>query len=553
MKKLLFVSLIIINLQGYAQRTLGLLQYDIPNTDGYILFAPNTSNNTFLIDKCGLLIHQWNATCHPGQAVYLLDDGTLLRTGNSNNTIFTSGGTGGFIQKFDWSGNMTWNYIISDSNQCQHHDVRQLPNGNVLAICWDKHLAADAIQNGKNPTNIITSMWSEKIVEIQPTGTNTGVIVWEWDLWNHLVQEFDSTKLNYATVSQHPELVNINFTTGPPSGQDWIHMNGIDYNAALDQILVSTHNLSELWIIDHSTTSAEAASHTGGNSGKGGDILYRWGNPQVYNRGLPADQKLFGQHNPTWIPAGYPNAGKIIVFNNGLNRPAGNYSSIDIFIPDMDSLNHYPIGVSTAYLPSSLFWTYTDPNPIWFYGSNISGVNPLLNGSFFITTGPAGTFFEIDSAKNTVWKYISPVANAGILSQGTTPTMNSVFRGTFYAPNFPGFTGHTLIPGTEIELNPIHPSICDSLLGINNLSDGINSMNIYPNPSSEKIYISLSKGSSEKSLINILNLLGENVFSSELQPNKSEIELNISGLKKGMYIINLSAGLKMYHKKIVLE
>lgn len=59
-------------------------------------------------------------------------------------------------------------------------------------------------------------------------------------------------------------------------------MNGIDYNPVLDQIALSTHNLNEWYIIDHSTTTAEAATSSGGNSGKGGDLLYRWGNPAAY-------------------------------------------------------------------------------------------------------------------------------------------------------------------------------------------------------------------------------------------------------------------------------
>ena len=66
---------------------------------------------------------------------------------------------------------------------------------------------------------------------------------------------------------------------------------------------------SEFWIIDHGTTTAQAAGHTGGRRGRGGDLLYRWGNPRAYRAGTKADRKLFAQHNAHWIPKGLPGAG----------------------------------------------------------------------------------------------------------------------------------------------------------------------------------------------------------------------------------------------------
>ena len=62
-------------------------------------------------------------------------------------------------------------------------------------------------------------------------------------------------------------------------------VNSVDYNEAFDQIILSSHNFNEIWVIDHSTTTAQAASHSGGNSGMGGDLLYRWGNPRAYRYG----------------------------------------------------------------------------------------------------------------------------------------------------------------------------------------------------------------------------------------------------------------------------
>ena len=53
-------------------------------------------------------------------------------------------------------------------------------------------------------------MLPDSLVEIKPTGKTTGELVWEWHLWDHLVQDFDKTKLNFGDVAQHPELVNIN-------------------------------------------------------------------------------------------------------------------------------------------------------------------------------------------------------------------------------------------------------------------------------------------------------------------------------------------------------
>jgi hypothetical protein len=529
---LALIAILLNHFSGFAQNTVGLINYQPGNTDGYVLFSPMTSTKTYLINKCGEKVHEWNtSTNRPALSCHLMEDGSLLRTGKSNNLNFNEGGSGGIIEKFDWNGNLTWSYTISDSNYVQHHDMKLLPNGNILVIVWDRYTNAQALALGKNTSYTNTYLWSEKVIEIQPVGANGANIVWEWKVWDHLVQDFDNSKPNFGVVSAQPELVNINYFPGQPTNEDWIHFNSIDYNAITDQILLSSHTLNEIWVIDHSTSTLEAASHTGGNSGKGGDLLYRWGNPQAYQRGNPSTKVFFGQHHATWIPSGFPNAGKILVFNNGLNRP-GTFSSIDMIEPPINASNQYTIGATTAYLPNNLFWTYTDPTPSNFYSSNISGVYPLSNGSFMITSGANGTLFEIDSTNQILWKYINPTVNAGTLAQGAVPTNNNpVFRCEFYPLSYPAFIGQNIVSLGEIELNPTVPSICNLLTEVENLQDGSNEIMLFPNPISDKLII---KTNSQNFRIELYDQLGQLLVS---KINVSV--LDVSYLSVGIYYIKV--------------
>ncbi|MGN6917304.1 hypothetical protein, partial [Neisseria sp. P0017.S004] len=83
----------------------------------------------------------------------------------------------------------------------------------------------------------------------------------------------------------------------------------------------------------------------------GGSLLYRWGNPQAYQRGAPQDQQFFGQHDVHWIDEGLPGAGNIILFNNGDTRKDGAYSSIEEIKPPVKADGSYEIEDGAAYGP----------------------------------------------------------------------------------------------------------------------------------------------------------------------------------------------------------
>lgn len=406
--------------------------------DGYTLFAPLQLTSTYLIDLDGQVVHQWESDYTPGNAVYLLEDGTLLRTGSVGrgvNSTFTAGGAGGQIQILSWGSEILWDFQYSSDRYLQHHDATMLPNGNVLFIAWDFKTREEAIAAGRNPALLAEgALWPDHLLEVKPVGPSDGQIVWEWHVWDHLIQDFDPAKANYGAVAERPERIDVNYAQGR-GGADWNHANSVAYNASLDQILLSVHNFNEIWVIDHGTSSEEAAGSSGGRYGRGGDLLYRWGNPQTYRAGNRADQQLFGQHDAQWIAQGLPGEGHFVLFNNGMGRPQGAYSTVEEIVPPIDAEGRYALITGSAYDPSAPVWTYAAEAPMEFYSQNISGVQRLPNGNTLICSGAQGRFFEVTSDKQVVWEYLNPFAGP---PTGQRPGSNDVFKVRRYAPDYAG-------------------------------------------------------------------------------------------------------------------
>jgi hypothetical protein len=392
--------------------------------EGQVLFAPMDSRISYLIDRSGNVNHSWTSTYLPGEAVRWLGEGTLLRTIKVG--MSWTGGSGGGVQKVLWDGTVTWDYRYSTSSHLSHHDVCALPNGNVLLIAWEVKTASEAIAAGRNPDKIPGGrLWPDHIIEVQPTGPTSGEIVWEWHVWDHLIQDYDSSKENYGVVGDHPELIDFNYQVYDewyPPTSDWLHTNSIDYNAAFDQILLSVHNFDEVWVIDHSTTTQEAASHSGGLSDHGGDILYRWGNPQAYRAGAENDHVFSNQHDATWIRPGCPGAGNILVFNNGVERL---YSSVDELTPPVDANGTYYLEPGSKFGPDELTWTYTGTPPSSFMAGHISGAERLASGNTLICNGESGEFFEVTPTKDKIWSYTNHFPPGG---------SNDVFKIVYVPP-----------------------------------------------------------------------------------------------------------------------
>jgi hypothetical protein len=331
----------------------------------------------------------------------------------------------------------------------------------VLVLAFELKSKAEAIAAGRDTAKLgQNKLWPEHLVEVDPTSDS---IVWEWHLWDHVIQDFDSTEENYGVVGDHPELVDLNFflLSGVKGKADWVHANGLDYNEDFDQIIISAHNFGEAWVIDHSTTTQEAAGHTGGQHNMGGDIIYRWGNPWAYRRGDSTSQQLFGQHNTQWIRDGLQGAGHMMAFDNGYGRLGDKkYSRVVEWVPACDSTGYYPRPDSgKPFGPDSAYWIYQGNPDTTFYSRNGSGAQRLPNGNTLICEQRNGRFFEVAPDTQIVWTYVNPTVDTMAYNQGDTvpfdakgeDRLNSAGRCPRYAPDYPGLMGRELVPDYPLE------------------------------------------------------------------------------------------------------
>ena len=457
-KIICLIFLLSISFFAAGQNTIGTILNDEGSLNGLTFFSPFSGTKAYLVDNCGRLINHWDRGNRPGLSAYFLESGLMFRTYKpSPKGPFTSASNAGGLELVDWENNTVWKYEINTDTQLSHHDAVVLPNGNILVLTWQLAYEDELIELGRDPDQIDPAgfAWSEKIIEIEPIGSSDAIIIWEWQIKDHYIQSFDSTKLGFGVVSEHPELFNINLpdlnSSNSHSNFDWNHFNSIDYDPTFDQILISVRNSDEIWVLDHSTTTEEAATHSGGQSGKGGDMLYRWGNPAAYERGTINDQKLFGQHGVNWVPQGHTSAGRILIFNNGNGRPGTDFSTAEYLLPARDEDGRFEMPEQEAFGPETLDRIIGDETGSRRYSAFLSNAQSLPNENTLINYGSLGTIVEVNKFDEVVWEYVIPLNGDAPLNQGQNASGNWTFRAYKYSLDYAGFEGVDLTPGAPIE------------------------------------------------------------------------------------------------------
>ncbi len=543
---------------------------DAQQWNGLTLVATQNSTTAKLVDTAGTLVKTYTpGTGGTGYSAYLEPGGTMVRSLKITNPTFSGGGSCGVIQKVDYNNNVTWTYTVSSTTQYSHHDHCVMPNGNVLIIAYESKTQAQLSAAGGTNT-ALTTIWPEKIMEVQPLTATTGTVVWEWHVWDHLVQNANSAKANYQTsIVNHPELLHVNYK----STKDWMHMNGIDYNPILDQIVVSSHNLNEWYVIDHSTTSVEAASHSGGNSGKGGDFLYRWGNPLAYQATGAA--VLDVTHDSHWVPEGIAGAGDLVGYNNkGITSPTQK-SAIDRITPPISSNYNYSITTGTAFTPAS----YNSRLACTAYNSNMGSSEQFPNGNQMVCLATSGTIYEVNSAGTLLWSYsaggstsqahrysqcyinnaapaIPTITLTGSDLQSTSATtyqwyMNGILISGATSQNYtPTQSGIYVVRITDVNgcVYRYSPGYMYSIsTGI--AENETNNISIYPNPTTGIVDLDFNYQKYNSVKVEVYDMFGKNVMTS-----KDNWRLDLTQLSNGIYTLAITLdNKKPYYNKIVLN
>lgn len=530
---------------SFGQNTVGLLGYEAMEVSGGLnLFFPHNQSTTYLMNNCGEVVHSWTMadTMRPGNSVYLFENGLLARCSRPNNIIndiIWAGGGGQFVDLVDWDGNITARFELNNDSFRLHHDIEPLPNGNILMIVWERFGEEESLLAGRKPDLLPGGeIWSEKIIEWNPS---LDTVVWEWRVWDHLVQNHDESLMNFGMVHGNYSQIDINYDehNGHP---DWLHINSIDYNPVLDQIVLSVPYFNEFWIVDHSTTTEEARNNVGGDFGNGGGLLYRWGNPKTYIKNQETKQHLFFQHDVQWLePEAEPGTldfGKVVLFNNRYNE---DYSVGMVVSTSIDLENKTYNSSEGIFLPQEEDFIIQHPEDSpKDLSDGLSSIQRLSNGNWLILYGRWGYVIELNPENQLVWEYIIPLKGGSPVEQGTDLASNNnlTFRFNRYPLDYPAFQDKVLESGVPLEINPIN-NLCNSTPVQNRLLD-LAYFKIVPNPVGDSFKLKI-KDNLNVEFIRLYNASGK-LEQEWYGTGLEDQEYYVGFLPVGLYVIQTNVG-----------
>jgi hypothetical protein len=429
----------------------GVLKYDkLKSAEGYTLLQNGPIVRLMSMD--GMVVHEWRTG--PGGDAQLTKNGTLLRSSPcwavgecDNNPIVPDhqwGGSQGRLREWTWDGEVIWDIDLATDNWIQHHTFVPTDDGTVLVLLWERLPRADAITAGRDPATVNPEgnigndvrpggtyngdLWPDAILEVEKDcdevlegeTCESYNIVWEWHAIDHLCND------------QRQDCIDINYHIPRPTDEshrasaDFMHCNSVDYLKEENLVVLNSRIFGESYLIDKAS----------------GDIVFRWGNPSVWNTSMePAsymndgDTQLFGPHG-THVSA-YDATTRIvnlIIFDNGWLRPEGDRSRAVKIEVDLDNPD--------SYLYDDPIWTYQTASANSLNSPFVSYAQ-CVGENVVITSGGEGHIIEVTPAGAVVWEYVAPGSeNGDEQCENIDGVRDSfMFRSYRYAEDYEGLVG----------------------------------------------------------------------------------------------------------------
>ncbi len=265
------------------------------------------------------------------------------------------------------------------------------------------------------------------------------------------------------------------------------------------------------------------------------DTLDRCGNyngeADCFNREHSWPQSWFNGVSPP-----YSDLFHIYPTDGWVNGKRSNYPYGEVSSPTWTSMNGSKLGANTT-----VGYALTVFEPINEYKGD------LARGFFYMSTRYLGEDNLWSSSDATNKSVIEPWAVCVLLKWHKQDTVSTK-----------EINRNNAVYKIQNNRNPFidHPEWADSiftcaLTSIYTLTETQLKFSIFPNPGNEKINIVFSENIL-KGNVYLYNLLGEEIISQNIENSKG-LQLNLTHLAKGIYIVRITSGKYSLQKKIVIE
>ena len=341
---------------------------------GYILLTPNApGRGAILIDNLtGNIVKEWE---YGGNPAKLLPNGNIFLN-EKRSVPGLPGNYAGDLTEFDWDGKKIWQWKGEIPGRQPvmgpvHHDYCRLEDGNTFVLAVDKI----------NRPNISDK---ELMDDIYYEVTPHGKVVWELKMVD-LYDQFGFTGEQKKLISNQtgvfgPHWARCNSLTVVPSNK-WFDQG--DQRFKPGNLLISARDLNVICIVDKDTKK----------------IVWKLG--PSYPDGK-VDQ-IIGQHEPYIIPKGLPGAGDMLILDNGgeagYPRKIRGYSRV---------IEVNPVNKEIVWKYEAVAWGERVTQQGHFFSNFVGNAQRLPDGNTFIDEGWPGRLFEVTTAGEIVWEWVSP-------------------------------------------------------------------------------------------------------------------------------------------------